>query len=258
MSVATESVPVFAIASADDGRIAFPPAMEARFRPGLAAVHDDLFAREEVIALLCFGSAARGEAKPNSDLDLLALTHGTEFWTQSHMVNGVEVQLQVGPLQYWRGNIEKRTPFMVQALATGELLFDRTGEATALQRDAKERFLGGPPEPSLPHVERVCYIITNMVRDLEDMSEDSLEARMLAGFMVVEALRLWCETQRFWPTRKLSVMLRYLQGRDSLLAAKIERFYASFSPAHAIAFTDAVLELAGGRRYELSTAPEPV
>ncbi len=258
MSVATESVPVFAIASADDGRIAFPPAMEARFRPGLALVHDELFAHEEVIALLCFGSALHGKAKPNSDLDLLAITHGTEFWTHSHMINGVEVQLQVGPLHHWRRNIEKGTAFMIQALATGELLFDRTGEATALTREAEERFLAGPPEPSPVHIERVRYIITNMVRDLEDMSEDSLEARVVAGLMVVEALRLWCETQRFWQTRKLSVMLRYLQGRDSLLAAKLESFYASFAPAHAIAFTDAVLQLAGGRRYAISTAPESV
>jgi predicted nucleotidyltransferase len=256
MSVATESVPVFTIA--DDGRLVFPPAMEARFRPGLAAVHGDLYAHEDVIALLCFGSALRGETRPNSDLDLCALTLGTEYWTRSHMVSGVEVQLQVAPLQYWRANIEKGNPFMIQALATGELLFDRTGEATALKRDAEERFRAGPPEPAPQHVERVCYTITNMVRDLEDMSEDSVEARMMAGVLVVEALRFWGLTQRLWPNRKQTVMLRHLQGRDSSLAAKFESFYASFSPAHAIAFTDAVLELVGGRRYEIATDPEPI
>jgi len=258
MSIATESVPVIAIASAGDGQLTFPPAMEARFRPGLAAVYGDLFPREDVIALLCFGSALRGETKPNSDLDLCAFTKGTEYWTRSHMVNGVEVQLQVAPLQYWRGKIEKGAPFMIQALATGELLFDRTGEATALKRDAEERHRAGPPAPVPEHIDRAGYIITNMVRDLEDMSEDSVEARMLASVVVLEALRFWALTQRCWPTRKLSVTLGYLQGRDSSLAAKIESFYASFSPAHAIAFVDAVLELVGGRRYELSTAPEPI
>jgi predicted nucleotidyltransferase len=251
-------VQVFAIAPEDEGRIAFPPAMEERFRPGLAAVHNDLFPREEVIALLCFGSAPSGKAKPNSDLDLCAVTHGTEYWTQSHMVNGVEVQLQVGPLHFWRADIEKGTPFMVEAFATGELLFDRTGEATALKRDAEERFRGGPAEPAPDYIERVCYVTTNMVRDLEDMSEDSLEARVLASVAVVEALRFWCAIQRFWPSRKPSIMLRHLKGRDSSLAAKIESFYASFAPAHAIAFVDAVLELAGGRRYEISTAPVTV
>jgi predicted nucleotidyltransferase len=251
-------VPVFAIASADDRRIAFPPAMEARFRPGLAGVHDDLFPREDVIALLCYGSALRGDAKPNSDLDVLAVTHGTVYWTRSHMVNGVEVQLQAGPLQYWRADIEKGTPAVIEAFATGELLFDRTGEATALKRDAEERFREGPTELDPQHMERMCYMITNMVRDLEDMSENSVEARVLASLVVVDALRFWCATQRFWATRKPRIMLRHLQGRDSALAAKIESFYASFAPAHAIAFADAVLERVGGRRYEISTNPVPV
>jgi predicted nucleotidyltransferase len=258
MSVATESVPVLAIAPAEDGRIAFPPAMEARFRPALAAVHDEMLAREDVIALLCFGSAPRGEAKPNSDLDLCALTHGAEYWKRGCMMNGVEVQLQVGPLQYWRGAVEQVNPAMTEAFATGELLFDRTGEATALKRDAEERFQLGPPAPGPRLIAQMRYTITNLVRDLEDMSEDSLEARVLAGFVVMQALRFWCATQRFWPNRKPPVMLRHLQGRDSSLAVKIERFYASFSPAHAIAFTDGVLELVGGRLYELSTDPEPV
>jgi hypothetical protein len=97
-----------------------------------------------------------------------------------------------------------------------------------------------------------------MVRDLQDMSEDSLEARMLAGALVLEALRFWCAHQRFWSNRKPSVMLRHLRGRDSSLAAKVESFYASSSPAHVIAFADAVLELVGGRLYEFSTDPERV
>lgn len=258
MSVATESVPVVEIAPAEDGRIAFPPAMEARFRPALAAVHDEMLAREDVIAFFCYGSAPRGEARPNSDLDVCALTRGTEQWKRSRMMNGVEVQLQVGPLQYWRGEIEKGHAAVLEAFATGELLFDRTGEATAFKRDAEEIFRRGP-RPLPPHIiERWRYTITNMVRDLEDMSQESLEARVLVGFVVMEALRFWCGAQLFWPNRKPTVLLRHLQGRDSSLAAKIESFYTSFSPAHAIAFTDAVLESVGGRLYEISIDPEPV
>lgn len=258
MSVATASVPVFAIASAEDGRIAYPPAMEARFKPALAAVYDEMLAREDVVALLCFGSAARGEAKPNSDLDIIALTLGTEYWKRSRKMNGVEVELQAGPLQHWRGDVEKGNPAIIEVFATGELLFDRAGEATALKRQAEERFRAGPPEPVPHRVERLRYMLTNLVLDLEDTSEDSLEARVLAGFMVLDALRFWCATQRFWQHRKPTVMLRQLQGRDSALAAKIERFYVSCSPADAVAFTDAVLEGVGGRLYELATDPEPV
>jgi predicted nucleotidyltransferase len=257
MSVATESVPDSEIARGEDGRIPFPPAMEARFRAPLAAVHDEMLAREDVIALLCFGSAPRGEAKPNSDLDVLALTHGTEYWRQSRMVNGVEVQLQVGPLYSWRGQIETRDHATIQMFATGELMFDRTGEATALKRDAEELFRAGPKEIGPEGVAWLRYRITNVVRDLEDMPEDSLEARMLATALMLEVLRAWCAMQRFWVFRKPSVMLRRLQGRDPSLAATAESFYTSFSTAHAIAFADAVLEQVGGRLYEFSTAPVP-
>ncbi|HST59555.1 MAG TPA: nucleotidyltransferase domain-containing protein [Longimicrobium sp.] len=231
--------------------------MEARFRPALAEVHDEMLARDEVIALLCFGSAPRGKAKANSDLDVCALTNGTEYWKRSRMVNGVEVQLQVGPLHTWRGEVEKGSPVIIEAFATGELLFDRTGEATALKGEAVELSRAGPPVLEPPVIERVRYTTTNMVRDLEDMSENSVEARMLASILVLDALRFWCAHQRFWANRKPFVMLRHLRGRDASLAAKIESFYASSSPAHAIAFTDAVLEVVGGRLYELSTDPEP-
>lgn len=257
MSVATESVPPDAIAPDQDGRIAFPPAMEARFRPALAAVHDEILAREDAIALLCFGSAPRGEAKPNSDLDVCAVTHGTEAWVRSRMMHGVEVQLQVAPLQYWRGEIAKGHPALIETFATGELMFDRTGEVTALKRHAEELFRAGPREPGPQFLPRQRYTITNMVRDLEDMSEDSVEARMLATVLVLEALRFWCANQLIWPNRKPSVLLRRLQGRDPSLAAKIESFYASPLPAHAIAFVDAVLDLVGGRLYEFTMDPHP-
>jgi hypothetical protein len=173
------------------------------------------------------------------------------------MMNGVEVQLQVGPLRFWRGEIEKGHPVLIEMFATGELVFDRTGEATALKRDAEAIFQAGPRAPAPQYFEQLRYTITNLVRDLEDMSEDSVEARMLADVLVLEALRFWGANQLLWPNRKPYVMLRRLQERNPSLAAKIERFYASFSPAHAIAFTDAVLEPAGGRIYEFATDPEP-
>src|SRR5688500_917449 len=100
--MSAESVEVPAIAPADGGRVAgeaippivFPPAREARVRRALAALYEELYAGGEVVALLCFGSAQRGEARPGSDLDLYALTHGEEQWLRSRVVEGVEVQLK--------------------------------------------------------------------------------------------------------------------------------------------------------------------
>ena len=219
--------------------------------------HDEMDARDDVTALLCFGSAQRGEAKPGSDLDLCAVSNGSERWTRSQMVEGVEAQLQLGPLRIWRNMVEKRHAVIVNAFATGELLFDKTGEATALKRDAEAVFHAGPQPMSALDTDRQRYGITNMVRDLEDLPEESVEARMLSGVIVVEALKAWCSIQQLWLDRKPRVMYAGLRGRDPALAERVAAFYASPSRAGSMAIADAVLGAVGGRLYEMSTPPEP-
>jgi predicted nucleotidyltransferase len=258
-----ESLEVPGIAPADGGRVpgeaipplVFPPAMEARFRPALAALYEELHASGEVVALLCFGSAQRGEARPGSDLDLYALTRGEKQWLQSRVVEGVEVQLKVAPLRSWRGLIEKRNPPIIGAFATGVLLFDRTGEAAELKRLAEESLRTGPRELEASDVEGARYSLTNKVRDLEDMPGDSVPARMLASMTVLEAIRMFCMFHSMWVSRKPAVMLENLRRRDPSLAGGIEGYYGSPSTASAIAVADAVLEAMGGRLYEISTPP---
>jgi hypothetical protein len=269
MTTRTESVQVLGIAPADDrrapgdeirpsaSRIAFPPALDARFRPALAAIHDEMLARDDVVALLCFGSAPRGEAGPGSDLDLRILTNGDKRWMESRVAHGVEAQLKFGPVRSLRGMVAMQNHAIIQSFATGQLLFDKTGEATELKRFADERYRAGPRVPDQAET-GVRYGLTNLIRDLEDMPEDSVAARMLAGVSVVEALKNWCKLHAMWENRKPSVMLQFLETRDPALAGRFEVFYAAPSPAGAIAVVDAVLETMGGRLYQVSLPPEPV
>lgn len=236
--------------------LVFPPAMEERFRPVLAALYDEMHARPDVIALLCFGSAQRGESRPGSDLDLCAVTDGDTHWLHCRMVQGVEVQTKVGPVRAWRRMMDRQNPAILGAFATGVLLFDKTGAATELKRFAEERFQAGPRVPSATDVEGGRYSLTNKVRDLEDMSDDSVAARMLSGMTVVEAIRIWGVFQSLWMSRKPTVMLHNLRTRDPRLAETIEAFYGSPSIANAIAVADEVLERMGGRLYEITTPPE--
>lgn len=264
-----EYTPDFGSASTDAGRlpagegsrrpggIVFPRAMEARFWPALTAIYDEMYARDDVVALLCFGSAQRGEARPGSDLDLRAATLGSERWMESRMVKGIEVQLKVGPLRSWRGMVAKQHPAITESFATGELLFDKSGEATDLKRFAEERYRAGPRRLDAAGVEGVRYGLTNFIRDLEDMSGETVAARMLASVLVMETLRSWCMFRSIWETRKPTMMLRNIRVRDPWLVEHAERFYASPSPALAIAVADAALEAMGGRLYHISMLPEP-
>ncbi|HET7464610.1 MAG TPA: nucleotidyltransferase domain-containing protein [Longimicrobium sp.] len=239
------------------GGIVFSQAVEERFKPALAAVYDEMHARDDVIALLFFGSAQRGEAKPSSDLDLCALTHGNELWSRANTVEGVDVQLQLGPLRYVRMRIEKRTQGMTEWFATGELLFDKTGEATELQQIAKECYRLGPEALTEVNLGMRRFALTNLISDVEDMPAGSVEAPLLWSVLVVDSLKSWCAFQPLWPG-KTPTMLRSLREHAPALAERVDRFYASPSRAHAIAVGDGVLETVGGRLYEFSTPPQRV
>lgn len=237
--------------------IAFPRAMDARFKPAFLAVTREMQARDDVVALLCFGSAQRGTAKAGSDLDVCALTRGNERWTRGGMMEGVEVQVQLGPVRAWRDMVEKRHPAITSGFATGQLLFDRTGEATEIKKRAEEVFHAGPPALSPFVIDRKRYALTNMVRDLEDLPEHGAEAGILCGVLLLEALKAWCAFGMLWSERKPHVLMRLLRQEDPALAATIDASGACVSTAATIAFTDRVLEMVGGRLYEFTTPPEP-
>lgn len=232
--------------------------MDSRFQQALAAVRTELHARPDVIGLLFFGSAQRGEAKPGSDLDLCAITSETERWSECRFVDGVEVQLQFGPVQIWQRRLAARQPVVTSAFATGELLFDKTGEGTELKLLAEQTYVDGPRALTAAEIDLERYKLTNMVRDLEDMPEHSVEARMLSGQIVVDSLKAWCAFRNIWAEKKPAVLLRTVRNTDSSLAAKVECFYHSPSPDGAIVIADSVLEIVGGRTFAFSTPTQPV
>ncbi|HYW07038.1 MAG TPA: nucleotidyltransferase domain-containing protein [Longimicrobium sp.] len=251
-SAAPLPLPTPPVAGAERKRV------DPRYEPALEAVREEMDADDNVVALLFYGSAQRGEAKPGSDLDLCALTEGSERWTRGGFTHGVEVQLQYGPVRVWRGMVELSHPVITSAFATGELMFDKTGEATELKKRAEEVFRAGPRPPAPLAVARQRYSLTNMVRDLEDLPEQGAEGGILGGVAVMEAMKVWCSAHRVWADRKPQVMMRHVRERDASLAARIDFFCASVTPANAIAVADTVLEMLGGRLYELSTPPEAV
>lgn len=231
--------------------------MDSRFGQALGTVREELHARADVAALLFFGSVQRGQGKPGSDLDLAAITLGAERWSECRWVHGVEVQLQFGPLRAWQRQVESFQTVVVNAFATGELLFDRTGEATELKLRAERSHADGPRALTPPDIDRERFSLTNQVRDLEELPEHCAEARMVAALMVVDALRAWCGFRRVWAHRKPAILLRTVRSEDASLAARVESFYGNGSPRDAVAIADSVLDTVGGRILEFATPPKP-
>ncbi|HYW07037.1 MAG TPA: hypothetical protein VE913_08785 [Longimicrobium sp.] len=232
--------------------------METRFQHALDAMRAELRARSDVTALLFSGSVQRGEGKPSSDLDLNAITLGSERWSECRWVEGVEVQVQFAPLRVWQQQVASLQAVVLHAFTTGDLLFDKTGEAADLKLRAARSYADGPRALSVTETDRERFILSNQVRDLEDLPEHGVEARMLAGQTVLDSLKAWSAFRRIWVHKKPTVLLRNVRNGDASLAAKVESFYESGSPGSAIVIADSVLDMVGGRIFEFSTPPKSV
>lgn len=241
-------------------RIAVPGLgpMTPHFRQALATILAELQARDDVAAILFFGSVQRGTARHGSDLDLLVVTRGTERWAECRWVDDVEVQLQFGPAHIWRMRVEQGQAVVINAFATGELRLDRSGgEAPEIKRLAEAAYALGPRALTDDQIHRERFDLTNMLRDLEDLPEGSVEARMLSWQLVIECLRAWCAFGRVWSEKKPMALMRNVRARDASLAGLVEEFSRSGLSRDAIAVADAALDVVGGRIFEFSTVPKP-
>ena len=96
----------------------------------------DLAADPTVTGIFLFGSHARGDGRPDSDIDLLVVCSGP-FERRVVHIDAVEFELffnnEPDIVEFWRANEDDFTNFWADA----EVLFDRSG-ATERLREAAE------------------------------------------------------------------------------------------------------------------------
>jgi predicted nucleotidyltransferase len=82
-----------------------------------------------------FGSTARGEARPDSDLDFLVVVPDDQpperFWHVYQYLRGIEIELDVIPMRH--SSFERRRDWLMSlpaiALREGKLLYDARPQA---------------------------------------------------------------------------------------------------------------------------------
>lgn len=219
-------------------------------REALAAVVNELTSMPETAAILFFGSAQRGEARPGSDLDLYVVTSGRQFWRAGRVVQGVPVELFFNPVPKMRQRMEQGDAVAIHAFATGELLLDRTGDGASLQALGRELLAGGPKPLSPWGVSAWRYRLTDLSLDIEGMDPATPEARMQAGALAMRALEGYFALNRLWSGRPTG-MIRRVAEFDAELGALCARFFAGEpDPSLAVNIADRVLGPFGGRIFE--------
>lgn len=197
--------------------------LRERFARALDAIVADLATRPDLLGVVFFGSAARGEAKENSDLDLYAITGEDTSGSVGRIAAGVSTETSFASLAQWTARVREERPTIVHAFATGRPVLDRTrGGLAALCEEARTLWDRGPSSPSPASILRFRFHLTDLVRDLEEMPEHSPATALVASAGIRLALEAQCAMNRSWMP-SLRHALADLQPHWPELIAMVER-----------------------------------
>jgi predicted nucleotidyltransferase len=181
--------------------------LPATFQRALDTVVGDLTSRGDLVGILFFGSAARGDVRAGSDVDLYAITAQDIAGHVGRSVDGVPVEVSFGSLAQMETRVRQDVATVVHALATGRLLMDLTsGALPALCREARIIWDRGPASASASALLRYQFHLTDLARDLEAMPEHSAATALTASECVRLSIEALCAKERIWMPQMRSAL----------------------------------------------------
>ena len=211
----------------------------------------------DCLAALLFGSVARGEARPNSDLDILIVTSDElQFYRKSFRDFGWFIEAYVGSQKFNEDKIaqphQSHNASFLTSWVEGVILKDQDDFARRLQEKASAIFEQGPDKLSQAEIDQYRYVITDWLDDLVD-SKSYEEALFIAYELVAQTSRLLLASNREWSGER-KWLYRALQSSADPMAAQLiqgmEHFYRTADKGRLIEVVNAILEQGGGKLYE--------
>ena len=223
-------------------------ALPAPFQVALNSIVSELTTRGDVVGILFFGSAARGEAHTGSDLDLYAITSQDARGHLGRSIAGVPVEVSFGSIARMTAQVQQEVPTVVHAFATGQLLLDSSdGALAALRQEARAIWDRGPTAPPASAALRFQFHLTDLARDLEAMPENSAATALAGSECVRLALEASCATTQLWMP-SMRKMLTVLDAQYPELSTLVRQCAdAGFPASLAVGVADWVLRDLGGR-----------
>lgn len=130
------------------GSAALPASIPAdsirSMNPATREYVEELAARPEVGAVILFGSQARGDARPNSDVDLVVLVPAG-YRRALDERDGQTFELMFLSDDAARGYFRQNLDGAAEFWATAQILFDRDGAGSRLRSQAQQMLAAGKP-----------------------------------------------------------------------------------------------------------------
>ncbi|CAN5911506.1 hypothetical protein BH11GEM1_BH11GEM1_16350 [soil metagenome] len=231
-----------------------PPAIPDRFIAACDVAVAELSERADVVGVLVFGSVARGQATPMSDIDLYAITATDHRGHRGRVIDGVPVEVSFGSIAQFTNQVIEERAVVVNAFATGRILLDRAGGLAELSRRAAAIWSRGPAPLTADARLRFRFHLTDAVRDLEDVRATGVESALPAAMCVQMAIDALYGVRSAWAPAPRHVV-QSLRSFAPDVAAQVERCAGSGFPARLAAeLACDVLQLLGGRLEEYDTS----
>jgi predicted nucleotidyltransferase len=103
-------------------------------------ISNDCLAKDEIIGLMLIGSVARGDAYPESDLDLyFLLENGLSKKFHSEVKNNILIEYKYADFNQVQLNLENN-PMEIYSFLDGKILFDKKGFLNQLTQIAQRKY----------------------------------------------------------------------------------------------------------------------
>jgi predicted nucleotidyltransferase len=170
-----------------------------------------LQADPNVLGILLFGSWARGNSRPDSDIDLLVIVQeGFQRTVEYREGQAFEIThtTEQGAIEYWRSSPDDA----VELWSIAKVLFDRDGTIVRLQRVGQDIRDQGKPPLTPAQLAHTQFDIRDQLRAVEELaSSDPVTARMLLSTKIVQLSELYFDLRQLWtppPKQRLAVLKR--------------------------------------------------
>jgi predicted nucleotidyltransferase len=192
----------------------------------LHAFVDGLTRRDDVLAVVLFGSRARGDARPDSDIDLLVILRDG-FRRSAEYVDGQAFELvwvtERGALEFWGANPEDA----VALWQVAKVLYDRDGTGARLRRYGEEVCAMKPPHIAPESISHLQFDAEDTVRAVAGIGEsDPATAALVLHLKIAQLTETFFRLRGAWPPPPKQ-RLAALRQQNAALATLLERFYAA-------------------------------